>query len=162
MSLYHELKRRNVIRVAIAYLAASWLLIEAAETIFPLYGFGDAPARIVVTVLAIGFPLFLVFSWVFEFTPEGLKREVDVVREHSITRFTGKQLDRIIIVMLALALSYFVFDRLVLTPARETEIAEQAQWAGVEQAREEARLEMFSDKSVAVLPFVNRSMLPED
>jgi hypothetical protein len=75
MSLYRELKRRNVFRVAIAYLAASWLLIEVAETIFPLYGFGDTPARIVVTLLAIGFPLFLVFSWIFELTPEGLKLE---------------------------------------------------------------------------------------
>ena len=56
MSLYHELKRRNVLRVAIAYLAGSWLLVEVAETVFPLFGFDDTPARIMVIVLAIGFP----------------------------------------------------------------------------------------------------------
>ena len=101
MSLYQELKRRNVLRVAIAYLAGSWLLVEIAETIFPLFGFDDTPARILVTVLAIGFPLFLLFSWVFEITPEGLKKEKDIDRTVSVTHKTGKQLDRIIIVLLA-------------------------------------------------------------
>jgi len=110
MSLYHELKRRNVLRVAIAYLAGSWLLVEVAETIFPLFGFDDTPARILVIVLAIGFPLFLLFSWVFEITPEGLKKEKDIDRAASVTHKTGKQLDRIIIVLLALALGYFAFE----------------------------------------------------
>jgi hypothetical protein len=89
MSLYSELKRRNVFRVAIAYLAGAWLLTEVAETLFPLFGFSETPVRLVVTVLAIGFPLFLIFSWAFEITPQGLKREVEVAREDSITRFTG-------------------------------------------------------------------------
>ena len=104
MSLFNELKRRNVFRVAIAYLAAAWLLTEVAGTLFPMFGFGDAPARIAVIILAIGFPLFLVFSWVFELTPEGLKLERDIDRTLAVTRKSGKQLDRIIIVLLALAL----------------------------------------------------------
>ena len=84
MSLFSELKRRNVIRVAIAYLAASWLLIEAAETIFPLYGFGDMPARIVVTVLAIGFPhYFSCFPGYLRSRSEGLKKEKDIDRTAS-------------------------------------------------------------------------------
>ena len=157
MSLYHELKRRNVFRVASAYLAASWLLIEAAETIFPLYGFGDAPARIVVTVLAIGFPLFLVFSWVFELTPEGLKKEKDIDRTAAVTRKSGKQLDRIIIVLLALALGYFAFDKFVLEPARVADIVQET----AEQARTDALVESFGDKSIAVLPFANLSADPE-
>jgi TolB-like protein len=157
MSLYQELKRRNVIRVAIAYLAASWLLIEAAETIFPLYGFGDAPARIVVTVLAIGFPLFLVFSWVFEITPEGLKKEKDIDRAASVTHKTGKKLDRVIIVLLALALGYFAVDKFVLDPARDVELVEET----AQQARSEALVESYGDKSIAVLPFVNMSADPE-
>ena len=70
--LFQELKRRNVFRVAAAYVVVAWLIIQVAETIFPLYGFGDASARIVVTVLAIGFPLFLSFSWVLELIPDGL------------------------------------------------------------------------------------------
>ena len=142
MSLYHELKRRNVIRVAIAYLAGSWLLIEVAETIFPLFGFDDTPARIMVIVLAIGFPLFLLFSWVFEITPEGLKREKDIKREESITPRTGKQLDRIIIVLLALALGYFAFDKFVLEPARVSDLVEET----AQQARSEALVESYGDQ----------------
>jgi hypothetical protein len=62
LSFYEELKRRNVFRVGTAYIFAAWLIIQVAETIFPLYGYGDTPARLVVTALVIGFPLFLVFS----------------------------------------------------------------------------------------------------
>ena len=157
MSLYHELKRRNVFRVAIAYLAGSWLLIEVAGTIFPLFGFHDTPTRILVIVLAIGFPLFLLFSWVFEITPEGLKKEKDIDRTASVTHKTGKQLDRIIIVLLALALGYFAFDKFVLDPVEDDQIAESAHQEG----RSEALTESFGDKSIAVLPFVNMSADPE-
>jgi TolB-like protein len=158
MSLFHELKRRNVFRVGIAYLAASWLLIEVAETIFPLYGFSNTPARMVVTLLAIGFPLFLVFSWVFEITPQGLKLEKDVTREKSITPQTGKKLDRIIIVLLALALGYLAFDRFVLGPVRDAELVEKT----TQQTRSDAQIEYLGDKSVAVLPFQNRSANEEN
>jgi TolB-like protein len=157
MSLYSELKRRNVFRVAIAYLAASWLLVEVTETILPLYGFSDMPARIVVTLLAIGFPLFLVFSWVFELTAEGLKLEREVRREESITHQTGKKLDRIIIVLLALALGYFAFDRFVLDPARDAALVEET----AQQARSQALMESYGDKSIVVLPFVNLSADPK-
>lgn len=162
MSLYNELKRRNVIRVGLAYIVSSWLIIQVAETIFPLFGFGDTPARIIVILLAIGFPLFLVFSWVFEITPEGLMREKNIEREHSITPKTAKRLDRVIIVLLAVALGYFAVDKFVFDPARDVKIAEVATRAGAEIAREQARLEMVSDRSVAILPFANRSTLEED
>jgi hypothetical protein len=68
MSLYHELKRRNVLRVALAYLIASWLLIQVADTVFPVYGLDSGTLNALITVLAIGFPLFLLFSWAFEIT----------------------------------------------------------------------------------------------
>ena len=123
MRLFSELKRRNVIRVATAYVVASWLIIQVAETILPAYGFGDAALRLVIALLAVAFIPTLVFSWVFEFTPQGLKREVEVEQEESITRFTGKRIDRVIMVLLALAVGFFLFDRLVLIPARETVIA---------------------------------------
>ena len=104
MSFLNELKRRNVLRVGAAYIVSSWLLIQVSETIFPLFGFGDTPARLVVIVLAIAFVPSLIFSWVFEITPEGLKKDADVDREQSITHVTGKKLDRIILVVLALGL----------------------------------------------------------
>jgi len=153
MSLYHELKRRNVLRVAIAYLAGSWLLIEVSETLFPVYGFSDAAIRLVVTVLAIGFPLLLIFSWVYELTPEGLKLEKDIDPSVSVTHHTGKKLDRIIIVLLALALGYFAVDKFVLEPARVSDLVEET----AQQARSEALVESYGDKSIAVLPFVNMS-----
>ena len=77
MSFYNELKRRNVIRTGVAYVVVSWLIIQVAETIFPLFGFGDSPARITVIVLAIGFVPTVIVSWAFEFTSDGLKREAD-------------------------------------------------------------------------------------
>jgi TolB-like protein/Flp pilus assembly protein TadD len=162
LSLFNELKRRNVFRVGAAYVVSSWLLIQVAETIFPLFGFGDAPARLLVIVLAIGFIPALIFSWVFELTPDGLKKEDDIVRSQTITPATGKKLDRMITVVLVLALGYFAFDKFVLDPARDVQIAEIAAQAGVEQAQEEARLGMRSEKSIAVLPFINRSQQPED
>ena len=157
MSLYHELKRRNVFRVAIAYLAGSWLLVEVSETLFPVYGLSDAAIRMVVTLLAIGFPLLLIFSWVYELTPEGLKLEKDIDPSVSVTHHTGKKLDRIIIVLLALALSYFAFDKFVLEPARVSDLVEET----AQQARSDALVESYGDKSIAVLPFVNMSADPE-
>ena len=162
MSFYAELKRRNVFRVAIAYLAGAWLLVEVVETLFPVYGLPDAAIRLVVTLLAIGFPVVLIFSWVYELTPEGFKLEKDIDRSVAVTHHTGKKLDRIIIVLLALALGYFAVDKFVLDPGRDVEIAETAARAGAEQALARAKETALPDKSIAVLPFVNMSPDPED
>ena len=164
MLFFNELKRRNVLRVAAAYVVVAWLLIQVAETIFPLFGFDDSPARIVVVVLAIGVIPALIFAWAFEMTPEGLKKESEVDRTQSITPHTGKKLDRMIMVVLALALGYFAFDKFVLDPQREAEQQQQQaeQLASVAQearqeGRTEALVESYGDKSIAVLPFVNMS-----
>jgi hypothetical protein len=161
LSLFNELKRRNVFRIAAAYVVASWLLIQVAETIFPLFGFGDAPARLVVIILSIGFVPSLIFSWVFEITPEGLKKDADIDHEKAITQTTGRKLDRIILVVLALALAYFAFDKFVLDPARDAvELATATQEAH-QEGRSEAMVDSYGDKSIAVLPFVNMSSDPE-
>src|SRR5210317_1116653 len=102
LSIFNELKRRNVLRVGAAYVVVAWLLIQVAETIFPLFGFDDTPARIVVIVLAIGFIPAVIFAWAFEMTPEGLKKEKDIDRSESIAPQTGRKLDRSIIVILVL------------------------------------------------------------
>jgi len=153
LSFLNELKRRNVLRVGAAYIVAAWLVIQIAETIFPLFGYGDTPARLVVIVLSIGFIPSLIISWVFEITPEGLRRDADVDRDHSITQVTGKKLDHIILVVLALALGYFAFDKFVLDPARDQSKVEIAR----QQGRTEALVESYGDQSIAVLPFVNMS-----
>ncbi len=153
MSLFNELKRRNVIRVAMTYVVVAWLIIQVAETILPAFGFSDAVLRYTVIVLSIGFIPALVFSWVFELTPQGLTKEVSVEREHSITRFTGKTLDRSIMLLLVLALSYFAFDKFVLDPRRDAQLVETT----TQQARSGVSGQSIAPPSIAVLPFVNMS-----
>ncbi len=150
---FEELKRRNVFRVGIAYLIAAWLLIQIVETLFPIFGLSDALTRLVVILLIIGFPLILIFSWLYELTPEGLKLERDVDRSRSVVHHTGKKLDRAIIVVLTLALGYFAFDKFVLDPTRDAEREETV----AKQARSEALVESYGENSIAVLPFVNMS-----
>jgi len=157
MSFYHELKRRNVIRVAVAYLTASWLLIQVADTVFPVYGLGTNALDMLITALAIGFPLFLLFSWVFEITPEGLKRETETGDLAPATQKSGKQFDRIIIVLLALALGFFAFDKFLLSPQRLAKELATATQEAHKEGRSEALVESYGDKSIAVLPFVNMS-----
>jgi TolB-like protein/cytochrome c-type biogenesis protein CcmH/NrfG len=153
LSLFNELKRRNVIRVGAAYVVVAWLLIQVAETIFPLFGFDDTPARIVVIVLAIGFVPSMIVAWVFELTPEGLIRDGDVDRSQFDTEQSSQKLNRVIMVVLALALGYFAFDKFVLDPVEDVQIAESAHQEG----RSAAINESFGDKSIAVMPFANLS-----
>ncbi len=160
MSLFLELKHRNVLRVAIAYLAVSWLLIQVVETLFPVFGLSDALIRLVVVLLAIGFPLILIFSWLYELTPEGLKLEKDVERSGSPVHHTGKKLDRAIIIVLALSLGYFAFDKFVLDPARDAELVQATTESVIHQASESGRTEN-ADYFIAVLPFANLGPDPE-
>src|SRR5215470_11842526 len=117
-NFFAELKRRNVIRAAGLYLVGAWLLTQVASTLLPAF---DAPGwalRGLIVTLAIGFIPAVIFSWVFEITPQGLKREEDVARDPSLSPRTGRRMDRMIIVALVLALGYFAFDKFVLTPRR--------------------------------------------
>ncbi|MDH3439364.1 MAG: hypothetical protein OEM63_01335 [Gammaproteobacteria bacterium] len=148
-----ELKRRNVVRVAIAYLAAAWLLIQLVETLFPVFDLSDSSIRLVVIVLAIGFPLVLLLSWIYELTPDGFKVDSEEDRSSAPASHRGEKLDRAIIVTLVLALGYFAVDKFVLDPARDSEREGQI----AEQARSEALIGSFGDRSIAVLPFVNMS-----
>ena len=150
---FAELKRRNVLRVALAYLAGSWLLIQVVETVFPVFGFSDAAVRSFIVILAIGFLPALIFAWVFELTPEGLMLEKEIDRSASITAHTGKSLDRVIIVVLLLAVSYFAVDKFVLDPARDESLVTEARQEG----RADALIESYGDRSIGVLPFVDMS-----
>ena len=153
MTLYSELRRRNVLRVAAAYIVSAWLLIQIAETIFPLFGFDDGPARIVVIVMVIGFLPALIVSWIFELTPAGLQKEKDVDRSQATVTQSAKKFDRITMLVLVLAVSYFAFDKFVLSESREKFIAESARQEGLS----EALLAIKNNKSIAVLPFVDMS-----
>ena len=164
MKLVSELKRRNVFRVAAAYVVTGWLVIQVAETILPAFGFGDAAIRNITIALAIGLVPTIILAWAFELTPDGLKQDKHVVRDESIAPQTGRKLDRVIMVALAVGVTYFGIDKFVLAPARDAARADQIA-AQIDQAREagrsEALIESFGDKSIAVLPFVNMSPDPE-
>lgn len=164
MSLFVELKRRSVFRVAIAYLAAAWLLTEVADTLFPAFGIPDWGFRFFVIVLALGFVLALIFSWAYELTPEGLKRERDVVRDATITHLTAKRLDIVTIVLFGLALAFVAMDRLWLGSRVAPPVTIPAEVTGEDAQSDEAQSpEADSPRSsIAVLPFANRSANPED
>src|SRR5882724_184724 len=148
-NFFAELKRRNVVRMAGLYLVGAWLLVQVAGTVLPMFGAPDWLPRSVVILLAIGFLPALIFSWVFEMTPEGLKRDDEVPIEQSIAPQTARRMNRIIIAVLVIALGYFVFDKFALTPRREAALV-AARPSGEPKSAANA-------KSVAVLAFANLS-----
>jgi len=153
MSLFAELKRRNVFRVAVAYIIVAWVIAQVAEFAFENFGAPDWVLKSVVVILLLGLPLALFFSWAFEMTPEGIKREDEVDRSKSIVSKTGRKLDRMIIGVLVIALGWFVFDKFAGGPDVDQLAA----------APEEAAItDSLHEKSVAVLPFVAMSSGPDD
>jgi TolB-like protein len=115
-SIIHEIKRRNVHRAAIAYLAASWLLVQLLETIFPIYGFDESGIRWVILALIIGFFPLLGLSWAFEWSPGGLRSQSDIDRDPDAEQSAGRTLDRVIIGVLSMAVLFFAVDRFLLHP----------------------------------------------
>src|SRR2546429_416902 len=146
-NFFNELKRRNVIRAAGLYLVGAWLLTQVASTVLPMFGAPDWLPRSIVILLAIGFLPALIFSWVFELTPQGLKRDEDVRPEESIAPQTARRMNRMIIAVLVLAVAYFAVDKFALNPRREKSAA------GVSASSNAAP----NEKSVAVLAFANMS-----
>ena len=153
MWIFAELKRRNVFRVAAAYVAGAWLIIQVVETLFPVFGLGDEAIRIVVILLSIGLILALIAAWAFELTPDGLKLDSAVDRPRSGAPGATRSFDRGVMVVLAIAIAYFAFDKFVLSESREAAIAEAAREAG----RSEAVIDAFAGRSIAVLAFDDMS-----
>ena len=148
MSVFAELKRRNVVRVAVLYGLVAWLILQVAEVLSDVLELPTWTGKLVFGLLALGFPLALIFSWVYELTPEGLKREHEVDRNQSITHETGRKLDYVIGGLAVLAIAAVLADRLIPRAARD------ASAAATVASHAEAPA---SAKSIAVLPFVNMS-----
>jgi adenylate cyclase len=151
--LLDELKRRNVIRMAGLYLVGAWLLTQVASTVLPTFDVPSWALRGLIITLALGFIPALIFSWIFELTPQGLKRDEDVRPEQSIAPQTARRMDRMIIVVLVLALGYFAFDKFVLASRREVS-------RGKPTPNEHNSI--AGAKSIAVLPFVNMTAEKEN
>jgi TolB-like protein/Flp pilus assembly protein TadD len=149
---FAELKRRNVYKVAVAYAVVSWLLLQAASIFFPAF---DAPQwvmKIFILLLVVGFPIALVFSWAFEITSEGIKRESEVQADESITHHTGRKIVALTIVLAVIAAGLLVFQliRARTWPERQSNGSPSPSAAPI------------SNKSIAVLPFDNLSGDPQN
>ncbi len=151
MQFFDELKRRNVFRVGAAYLVVAWLVLQVVGTVAPMLELPGSFGRSVLLLLAIGFPVALLFSWAYELTPEGVKKERDVERSASINHVTGRKLDRMIIGVLSIAVVYFAIDKFVWTESDTRAITEGETVAAADN----------SPTRIAVLPFVNMSDDPE-
>jgi len=161
LQIFTELKRRNVFRVAIGYVVSSWLLMQVADMVLQNIVSPEWVMQTIMLVLALGFPVVVFFSWAYEVTPEGIKRESEVDRSQSMSHVTGRKLDRAITGVLVVALAYFAFDKFVLGPARDAELVQATTAAVVSEVVERPKQVTEIEKSIAVLAFVNMSADPE-
>jgi TolB-like protein len=159
-SLFAELRRRNVFKAAAAYLALGWVVTQVTSTMAPALHMPDWIVPVVVWIGVIGFPFVIMFSWIYELTPEGLKRESEVDRSASITHVTSRRLDHIIIGLLVLAIGLFAFDRFVPRRVEPSTASREAATPAVPSASTPSAATAApaaSDNSIAVLPFVDMS-----
>ncbi|MEO7477655.1 MAG: hypothetical protein ABIT64_00290 [Lysobacteraceae bacterium] len=155
MSLLAELKRRNVIRAAGLYLVGAWLLVQVASTVLPAFDGPPWALRSLIIALAVGFLPAMIVAWVFELTPDGIKRDEDVKPGESIAPQTAHRMNQWLLVISIAAISYFAFDKFVLAPRREAALVTQtAAHVTAEIGAERSKLD---PRSIAVLPFENLS-----
>ena len=140
MNLFGELSRRNVFRVGIAYAVASWVVLQFVDVISQIFELPVWAPKLVLVLMVIGLVPALIFAWVFELTPEGIKKESEIDRSGSVTPQTGRKLNMVIIGSLVLAVALLLMDRQFSNPAEETSAAISD-----------------TETSIAVLPFVNMS-----
>ncbi|MDZ4730864.1 MAG: hypothetical protein SH820_13080 [Xanthomonadales bacterium] len=187
MSLFEELKRRNVIRVGIAYIVGSWLLVQGADLVLDLVGADDWVLRAVAGLLALGFIPAVIFAWAFELTPAGVRKESQVDRTQSITPHTARKLDIATMVFVVAAVALLAVDRFLPSVpdpvvggrsqapalrgtdaslhngrlAAENSSPTPSDDVGGSHAAESPAAEIPPEKSIAVLPFVNMSNDPD-
>ena len=139
--LFQELQRRNVIKSSISYVALSWVLLEAADIIFPIIGVAQDYIKYVLIILIVGFPLWVVFAYIFEWTPSGFRKTDEVVPEKSMAKTTSRRLNSYIIIGLSMAVTLLLADRIFNITGKS--------------------LAGEIEKSIAVLPFTNMSNDPD-
>ncbi|MGI9261057.1 MAG: tetratricopeptide repeat protein, partial [Woeseiaceae bacterium] len=146
--LYDELRRRNVFRIAAAYLAGAWLIVQLMESLLPIFGYPETSGQPVVIMLVAGFIPALILAWFFQYTPLGLKAQDELDLAADTDPGSNRTFDTVVIVFLLAAISYFVVDKFVLEPARVEVMVETA----VEDA-----LTAPIDRTIAVMPFIDLS-----
>jgi len=153
-SVWGELKRRNVVKVAVAYAIVAWLLIEVASTTFPILRLPEWAVTLVTVLLIIGFPVAVIFAWVYELTPEGLKKSQQVTASENVSSVTGRKLDFVIIGLLLVVVVFQILDNYALVGTTE-QLAES-------ESEQSAEAVVAPNRSIAVLPFENLSPDPEN
>jgi TolB-like protein len=166
LSFFSELKRRNVIRVGVTYLVASWLLLQITDVLSTILELPPSAGKLIFVVLVIGLIPTLIISWVYEMTSDGLKRDSEVVTDESITLHTARRLDRITIVLLLIVGGIVVADRFIPEPGEPIAVVEpdsgnEAATSSGQPATISAPIDSSvaadNRQSVAVMPFVNMS-----
>jgi TolB-like protein len=153
MDFFKELNRRNVVRVGIAYLLFAWVIIQVTDTVAPVLRLPEWTLALVTWISIIGFPFALLFAWAFELTPEGVKRDKEVDHSQSIAKDTGRRIDRIVIVLLVIAVVFLVAQNYIFDdePAAEP----------IAQVTGTADSDDKGFDSIGVLPFTNMSNDPD-
>ena len=141
-----ELKRRNVIKSAMAYLVISWIIIQVTTTVLPTFGTPQYVTKTIIFILGLGFPLWLMFAWVYEITPDGIKKTVTIKREDSITPQTSNRLNKIIIGALSIAIILLVINLVI----------DKSSVSGIPNDTTND-ITSKKDKSIAVLAFADMS-----
>lgn len=141
MKFIDELKRRNVIKATIAYIVVSWVLLQFFEIVLPHLESPPWVLKTLMFVITIGFPIWIIFSWVYEFTPEGFKKTINISKEKSITAATNKRLNIIIIIALVIAIGVSFVNKPMSDTSSKTIVNN----------------DLISVNSIAVIPFKNLS-----
>ena len=153
MSLFAELRRRNVFKVGAAYAIVAWLLIQVAANVFPALQLPAWTVTFVTAFLLIGFPIALLLAWAYEVTPEGIKKTRHVPLEESVRQVTGQKLNYVVTGLLVLAVGYIAADNYLLTDRAPD---------GTAASVDATQARPVMQNSVAVLPFANLSPNPDD
>jgi TolB-like protein/Tfp pilus assembly protein PilF len=143
--LFDELKRRNVFRVAVAYIVSAWLVLQVADVVINNIGAPDWVFSVFMLGGGLLFLPVLFFSWAYELTPEGIKKESEVDRDGSITDRTGRKLNLITIAMLVSVVAFVLFERTMSPPSNEV--------VATDEVVAEVTMTTVDDKSIAVLAF---------
>jgi len=164
MSLFTELKRRNVFKGSVLYLVTSWVILQVAELLLDALGLSEQWLRLILVLLVLGFPLLLVFSWVYEITPEGIKREKDIAPGESTNILTGMRINLMILVLMAIAVGLQVMDHLNTTTSTQGQSAAVTATAQPDFQSSSPDIHFNptdETPTIAVLPFANMSDEPK-
>ena len=156
MGFIDELKRRNVFRVGAAYVVLGWLVVQVTETISPALNLPDWTVAFVIWIGIIGLPFVLFFSWAYEITPDGIKKESEIDRTDSITHVTAGKLNTALVALLALAVVLFAWDTLI----KPSDTPNNADSSVVDRSTADAGTQ--APGAIAVLPLHNMSAIPDN